>query len=188
MPVRRSSVFADLSGPTTTGSLYIISDPAGSSVYLDSLYLGTTPASLKGLTSGAHTLQLDHYGYYDWKSTVTVPDGGTTTVSGTRSARFPAGTTGSIYVSSSPGGASVTIDGNPAGQTRPTGSLKLGSIPPGKHTLSLTLGGYQTQTVSSTAQINTVSEVSVHLDPVAPAPGERRTRNLVRTSRCKRFP
>lgn len=165
-----SSVFADLSGPTTTGSLYIISDPAGSSIYLDSLYLGTTPASLKGLTSGTHVLQLDHYGYYDWTSTVTVPNGRTATVSGTLSP-LPAGTTGSIYVSSSPGGASVTIDGNPAGQTPSTGSLKLGSIPPGEHTLSLTLGGYQTQTVSSTAQINTVSEVSVHLDPVAPAPG-----------------
>jgi hypothetical protein len=105
------------------------------------VYKGKTPTTLTNLASGTHILQLDHTGYYDWKSTVTVPSGGTNTISGTLNP-LAVSTTGWIYVSSSPGGASVTIDGVDMGQTPASGELKLSSIAVGDHTVVLSLGGY----------------------------------------------
>jgi len=166
----QSSVFASLVPQARTGSLYITSDPAGSSVFLDGLYQGITPLRLGSLTSGTHTLQLDHTGYYDWRSPVTVPAGGTTTITGTMNP-LPASNTGWIYVSSSPGGAAVTIDGNPAGQTPVNGALELSNIPVGVHSVSIELGGYQSYLTTSAVIANTVSEVSIALQPTAPASG-----------------
>ena len=166
----QSAVFATLVPQAGTGSLYITSDPGGSSVFLDGLYEGVTPLRLNSLAAGTHTLQLDHTGYYDWKSPVTVPTGGTTTITGTLNP-LPASNVGWIYISTSPGGAAVTIDGNPAGRTPANGALQLSNIPAGVHSVSIELGGYRSYLTTSTVTANTVSEVSIVLQPIAPASG-----------------
>jgi hypothetical protein len=158
----RSNVFCPLTKLDTSGSLYVMSDPSRSSVYLDAVYKGSTPITLSNLASGTHIVQLDHAGYYDWKSTVEVPNGGTKTVSATLNP-MPTSGTGWIYISSSPGGATVTVDGNIVGQTPVSGSLKLNAVTTGSHTVTLLLGGYQQYSQSVSVLPNTVSEVSAVL-------------------------
>ena len=166
----RSNVYCSLSPMATYGSLYILSDPTNSKVVLDGVYRGTTPLTLNNLASTTHIVELDHAGYYDWKSTVEVPAGGTKTVSGTLNP-IPVSNVGWVYVSSSPGGASVTLDGTNYGQTPSSGSLKLSNIVTGYHTVALTLSGYTPYTTQVNVNANTVSEVSALLKPVSPKPG-----------------
>ncbi|MDD1693160.1 MAG: PEGA domain-containing protein, partial [Methanoregula sp.] len=166
----QSTVYCPLTALNTAGALYVISTPSGSNVYLDSAYKGTTPVTLNNLASGTHILQVDHAGYYDWKSTVEVPAGGTRTVDATLNP-MPSATTGWLYVSSSPGGASVTLDGNAMGETPSSGSLKLNNIAVGTHTVVLTRPGYQQYSTTTTVSANTVTEVSAILQPTTTSSG-----------------
>jgi hypothetical protein len=166
----RSNVYCSLSPVDTSGALYVISDPSNSKVVLDGMYRGTTPITLNNLAAGTHTLELDHAGYYDWRSSVTVPAGGTRTVSGTLNP-VPVSNVGWVYVSSSPGGASVTLDGSSYGQTPSSGSLKLNNIGVGDHTIVLALAGDQAYTTSVSVHANTVSEVNAILTRSGPQPG-----------------
>jgi hypothetical protein len=166
----RSNVYCSLSPMATYGSLYILSDPTNAKVVLDGVYRGNTPITLNNLASTTHIVELDHAGYYDWKSTVDVPAGGTKTVSGTLNP-VPVSNVGWVYVSSSPGGASVTLDGTNYGLTPGSGSLKLNNIGIGYHTVALTLSGYTPYTTQVNVNANTVSEVSALLKPVSPKPG-----------------
>jgi hypothetical protein len=160
----RSSVYCPLTPVNTAGSLYVLSSPSDASVSLDGLYKGKTPITLNNLAAGTHIIQLDYPGYYDWKSSVEVPEGGTRTVSATLNP-MPASSTGWVYVSSSPGGASVTLDGNAVGQTPVSGSLKLNTIAVGDHTVTLELTGSRRYSTRVSVSPNTVSEVSAVLVP-----------------------
>ncbi|MCK9580751.1 MAG: PEGA domain-containing protein [Methanoregula sp.] len=163
----RSTVYCSLNKLDTTGSLYVISTPSNANIYLDAVYKGRTPMTISNIASGTHILEIDTSGYYDWKSTVDVPVGGTKTLSATLNP-MPSSTVGWIYVASSPGGASVTLDGNAVGQTPNSGSLKLNNIASGLHTVSLSLTGYALYTVQTSVSPNTVSEVSAILQHSAP--------------------
>jgi hypothetical protein len=156
-----------LSRLDATGALYIRSDPSNSDVILDGTYKGRSPLTLNNIAAGTHILQLDHAGYYDWKSTVDVPTGETRTLTGTLNP-MPASNAGWIYVSSSPGGASVTLDGGSAGQTPFSGSLKLDAVSAGEHTVAVTLYGYQPFNTTTMVYQNTVTEVSPILQPSVP--------------------
>lgn len=164
----QSTVYCTLSPLDTFGSLYVVSTPSGASIYLDTIYEGRTPMTITHLAAGKHSLELDLTGYYDWRSTVSVPSGGTNTVSATMQP-MPSSTVGWVYVSSSPGGAEVTLDGRAVGQTPAAGSLKLNNIAAGSHTVSLSLAGYAPYTEPVSVSPNTVSEVNAILQPSAPA-------------------
>jgi hypothetical protein len=167
----RSPVYCPLTPTNTAGALYIISSPSDASVSLDGLYKGKTPITLNNLAAGIHIIQLDYADYYDWKSTVEVPDGGTKTVSATLNP-MPASSTGWVYISSSPGGAGVTLDGNSVGQTPVSGSLKLNSITAGDHTVTLQLAGYTSYSTRTSVSPNTVTEVSAVLVPAGTSSGK----------------
>jgi hypothetical protein len=166
----QSDVYCPLSPLVTSGALYVISSPSNSNIYLDAVYKGVTPMTLSNLASGTHILEVDHAGYYDWKSTVEVPAGGTKTVDATLNP-MPSGTTGWLYVSSSPGGASVSLDGTSMGETPSSGSLKLNAIAVGSHTVVLTRPGYQQYSATTTVSANTVTEVSALLQPTSAPTG-----------------
>ena len=167
----RSSVFCALTPMDTAGSLYVISSPADTGVTLDGLYKGKTPITLSNLAADTHILQLDSPGYYDWKSSVEVPAGGTKTISATLNP-MPGSSTRWIYVSSSPGGASVTLDGSSAGQTPASGSLKLNTVSVGDHTVTLALSGYKSYSSRTSVLSNTVTEVSAVLVPEGTSSGK----------------
>jgi PKD repeat protein len=60
-----------------TGSLTIITDPAGAQVSVDGDVKGVSPATIPGLSSGTHTLLLKLEDYYDLSTTVNVSAGQT---------------------------------------------------------------------------------------------------------------
>lgn len=165
----RSDVYCPLTQLVATGSLYVVSNPTNAQVYLDTSYRGRTPLTVNNIATGDHNIELDLSGYYDWKSTVTVPSGGTRTVSATMDP-IPVSNTGWIYISSSPGGATVLLDGSNAGQTPSSGSLKLNGIAAGDHTVKLQMSGYQDYTTGVNVVQSTVSQVSAILVPVGAAP------------------
>jgi hypothetical protein len=166
----QTAVYCTLTPHVTTGSLYVISTPSGSNIYLDAAYKGTTPLTISNIASGTHILEVDHAGYYDWKSTVDVPAGGTRTIDATLNS-MPSSTTGWIYVSSSPGGASVTLDGTIMGQTPSSGSLKLNNVAIGTHAVVLNRPGYQQYSTTTSVSANTVTEVSAILQPTTTPSG-----------------
>lgn len=62
------------------GEIDVSSSPTGANVYLDSVYVGTTPYAITGITPGSHVVKLTKAGYLDWSEIVKVTDGDTTTV------------------------------------------------------------------------------------------------------------
>jgi len=72
-----------ISGCTTTqapgkGTLQFSTSPEGAQIYLDNQYQGTTPSTLSGVATGAHTLEFRYSGYQSWKANITVPTGSST--------------------------------------------------------------------------------------------------------------
>ncbi|MFA5266484.1 MAG: PEGA domain-containing protein [Methanoregula sp.] len=88
-----STVPATLSGGTTTiapsaaaqsaqaapdtGTLSVTTDPTGAIVYVDDVMWGASPATVSGLSSGAHSLRLEHAGYQNMSVPVTITEGKT---------------------------------------------------------------------------------------------------------------
>jgi uncharacterized caspase-like protein len=67
---------------TTTGSIYVTSQPSKALVYLDGKSLGVySPITISKVTAGTHTLRLTKYGYKDYTQSVTVSAGITSPVS-----------------------------------------------------------------------------------------------------------
>jgi hypothetical protein len=160
----QSNVYCTLSRIVSSGALYVTSVPSGSMVYLDGNYRGRTPLSLNNIATGSHIVECDLAGYYDWKSTVSVPVGGTMTVTAPLSP-IPASTAGWIYVTSNPGGAAVFLDGGTAGTTPASGTLNLNAVTAGDHIIMVKLDGYQDYTTSVNVQPAAVSQVDAVLVP-----------------------
>ncbi len=67
--------------PEGTGTLSIISTPAGSSVYLDSVMMGKTPVDLGNINYGNHLVEIKYPGYQTYSAQVTVKDSAPATLS-----------------------------------------------------------------------------------------------------------
>ncbi|MBP1928325.1 hypothetical protein J2741_000872 [Methanolinea mesophila] len=155
-------VYAALTPVQSTGSVYATSSPSGASVYLDDVYMGTTPNTFTSISTGTHTIRISRSGYQTYTGSVTVSSGSTTTVSVT----LPpiSSSVGSLYVTSSPSGASLYIDGTYRGTTPTTA----GSLTPGSHTVRLSLAGYQDFTTTATVYAGQTTTLSANLVQVTP--------------------
>jgi hypothetical protein len=60
-----------------TGTLSVMTNPAGASVWVDEVKWGVSPATIPGIAAGAHTLRLEKAGYQNLSVPVTVTDGKT---------------------------------------------------------------------------------------------------------------
>jgi hypothetical protein len=67
-------------GPEVSGSgtLSVATEPSGAQVFVDNIPRGTTPATIKGLPAGSHTLRFEHTGYQNMTVPVIINSGGTT--------------------------------------------------------------------------------------------------------------
>ena len=124
-----------------TQGINISSNPGGATIILDGLAKGVTPKTLNNIAAGIHVLEIDYPGYTSWKSTVDVPETEIKDISINLTPKT--NPPGWIAVSSSPGNASVTLDGSYVGRTPANSSLNLDTITPGEHTIALELPGYQ---------------------------------------------
>ncbi len=155
-------VYASLTPVQSYGSVYVTSSPSGATATLDDSRTAVTPYTFTSVPVGSHTVRISLPGYETYTGTVSVSSGSTPIVSVT----LPqvAGT-GSLYVTSSPTGAQVYVDGVYRGSS-PT---SVGSLSRGSHTVLLTLSGYQDY--SRTVNINTglTTTLSAAMTRVTPA-------------------
>ncbi|MFZ2413618.1 MAG: PEGA domain-containing protein, partial [Candidatus Cryosericum sp.] len=116
----------------------LTSTPSGAEVYLDGVYLGTTPIRQQEVMAGSHDLNLILSGYMDYSTSVTVLAGATKTVAVTLAKSSVASTAGTLTVNSDPSGARIYLDDEDTGKCTP-GSFTLAL---GVHTVKLIKAGY----------------------------------------------
>ena len=162
-----TTITAALTPVQQYGTVSVRSSPSGASVYLDGDYQGTTPMTISGVIKGGHSIELQKSGYYEWSGSITVYAGQTTTVSQTLN-KIPNPTTGTISVSSTPGGAYIYLDGAYEGVTPLSGgSYIIQNVETGSHTITVKLSGYQDSTVQTNVQGGGIATVTVPLTPIS---------------------
>lgn len=146
--------------PPTTGTLSVSSSPSGAKVYVDGSYYGRTPQKVHGLAAGGHRVEVRLDGYDTWSSTQQVRPGETTSV---RADLHPHVSYGSLYVTSSPSGAKVYLDGKYEGKTPRT----ISGVSEGRHYVELEEAGYQEWTgpVKVVAGQQTYVSASLNAEP-----------------------
>ncbi|MBI4895984.1 MAG: PEGA domain-containing protein [Candidatus Aenigmarchaeota archaeon] len=120
--------------PLPTGTLFVNSTPVtGASVYLDQVYKGLTPLTISGVVQGYHSVNLTKVGYVPYYNTSFY-------VVGNKVNTFTGylALAGSLFVNSTPQGASITVDGIYKGLT----PITVGTISEGNHAVKLTKSGY----------------------------------------------
>ena len=146
-------------GVPTTGSLNITSSPTGATVTVDGTTYGTTPELVSGLSAGSHSVGVSMTGYQTYSGTASVTAGTETPVNVVLTPVSP--TTGSLSITSSPSGATVTVDGTGYGLT----PVVVSGLSPGSHTLELSLTGYQAYSGTATVTAGVQTPVNVVLTP-----------------------
>ncbi len=115
------------------GYLRVITRPKGAAVYIDGQYIQDTPIENYTLPLGVHEVTIVKNGYVTYDKFITVTAGSLNVINVTLQMN------GTLYVVSTPSGASVYINGKYMGKT----PLKL-SLVPGNYTVKIEKSGYQT--------------------------------------------
>jgi hypothetical protein len=144
------TITATLTPSAQSGSIYVTSSPSRATVILDRQQTAVTPYTFSNVPVGTHEVAVQYTGYQTFYTSVNVQAGQTQTVNAFLT---PTTTTGSLSVSSSPGGAAVYVDGLYRGIT----STIVGNLAQGSHSVRISLAGYQdwTGSVSITAGATT---------------------------------
>ncbi|TAJ43451.1 PEGA domain-containing protein [Methanofollis fontis] len=144
--------------PPSTGTLSVTSSPSGAKTYVDGSYYGRTPQVISGLSVGSHSVQVSLDGYTTFTQSAGVSAGGVTNVYAVLS-HEPS--QGSIYVTSSPSGAYVYLDGSYQGTTPKT----ITGVDQGTHVVEIEKAGYQEWSGSVRVYPSQQAHVSVSLTP-----------------------
>ena len=144
-PARRSLPLIRARVSVETGVVRINSTPTGASVSIDGRRRGTTPLSVRDLTSGQHDLVLSKSGYRSYDGIFVIPK-----------------VQGTIVVTTVPSGAEILIDSKLAGVAGDAG-LVVQDVAFGSHILLARLPGYDDEV--KTVQLS--SEQPVVLTTVA---------------------
>lgn len=144
------------------GHFSINSVPVGADVILDGAYLGETPVVTEVSSTGtpSHSISISRYGYETWTTTQGSPEPGETIYITAR--LQPHVETGSIEVTSSPGGAIARLDGGETLQTPATFT----AVPAGRHTIEISMAGYFPYTTTVSVSAGRTSSVGATLSPM----------------------
>jgi hypothetical protein len=146
-------VYVSLSMMASSGTLYVDSVPRGADVKIDNIFRGQTPVRVGNLASGDHTVKLRLSGFQTLTQEVRVTQGQESQISPSLIPNPLDVKTGSVSVSSTPGGASVFLNNDYQGVTQSGGYLDLPDIIPGVYTITLKDPHYEefSQTITVTA-------------------------------------
>jgi serine/threonine-protein kinase len=126
------------------GVAIVRSTPSGALVTIDGHAHGTTPATVRELLLGSHTLQVARPGYVPSSQSFTLtaaqPSRELTVALEAAPDTRSAARTGTIFFDTRPPGASVIVDGRPAGLT----PMRTGAMATGPHAVRIELAGYRT--------------------------------------------
>jgi PEGA domain. len=167
-------IFIPITIPTTPpvgsgkGYYSISSSPSGASVYFDGSYKGLSPVTVTVPTTGTpgHTISLSLSGYQTWSQTYSGNPGEGQTVY-VNAYLTPVQSYGSVSVTSSPSGATATLDGGNSQSTPCT----FNNVVAGSHTVQVNMPGYQTWTGTTTVYNSQNSQVYASLTPHSPGTG-----------------
>jgi len=159
--------------PSMGSNITVITWPAGAAVFINSEYRGVTPIKVGNLSSGSYLVDVSQAGYKNETFTRTLSEGSMVEIGINQFEPLSVGPAptgnGSIAVDSSPGGASVTLDGNPAGTTPSSrAALILNAVPSGNHTITVELAGYPLFTSTVTVIKNKVVQVNADFETRSP--------------------
>ncbi|MEA2053145.1 MAG: PEGA domain-containing protein [Euryarchaeota archaeon] len=165
-----SHVHAIMTMTPTTGSISVSSIPSGVTIVLDGLVdqSVTTPYTFANLSIGAHTLKLALDGYEGWSTIVQVSAGEISNVHPTLTPiPTPPPTKGSIFVNSSPSGATIELDTPDGSFDGPsvTTPYTFTEISPGSSTITLALDGYESWSTNVWVSAGETSRVHATLTP-----------------------
>ena len=156
--------------PLLTGTLDLDSNPTNADIWLDSLYYGTTPQIIGGLSEGTHTLVLRKAGYYDYTEPFNIVAGQISTKNPAMTPYSKSSGYGDIQVQSVPVGAAVYVNNNYQGTTISSAALYVTQLTPGSYPVRITLAGYQPYTVTAVVTAGGVYDIRANLVPVTPGP------------------
>lgn len=145
-------------------TLTVTSTPAGAVIYLDGAPDGETPRTFESIHAGKHSLRLVRIGYEDWTTDIELLANQPLTVDAKLEKRVTP-YTGTLTVQSSPSRADVEIDGALRGQT----PITLTDLPPGVHTVRLSLENYETWESEVQIAEGDPAQITASLTPL-PAP------------------
>ena len=137
------SLYAVLQPIDQTQEILVTSDPSGAKIYLDGVYQGETMESqafpITDVSVGIHSVLLELDGYPDYSTSVSIVAGGNPVEIDADMSETPSRSTGSIYITSAPSGASIYLDDLYEGAKTP---YTLTGVTVGEHTVTLRLKGY----------------------------------------------
>ncbi len=147
-----------------SGDALVTSTPSGAAIVLDNTATGkVTPDTLKNLGLGSHSVKLTLSGYYDSTFTINIAQD-QLTISATSLRRIPAG---DIFISSTPVGATITLDNVLTGKITPD-TLK--NVMAGNHTVKLKHAGYLDSSFSVTVLDSQLIGASIVLRAIPKVP------------------
>jgi formylglycine-generating enzyme required for sulfatase activity len=149
------------------GTLALRSEPAGAQVLINGQFRGQTPLSLALVGERDYLLNLSKAGYESAARSVRVEGGGTTRLSLVLPPEF-----GTVFLTTNPPGATLSVNGQPSGSA--TQRLSLQTVP---QALEITLPGYETYRTTLTPQRGVARRLDVTLKTAGEALRER-TRDL----------
>jgi PEGA domain len=121
----------DVRSAAQTGTVTVVTRPAGAHVTIDGNARGVTPLTIS-LSPGAHTLGVRH-GDEERVVPVTVTAGGDIVRDLEMNRAAPAALFGGVSIATDPSGARVTVDGQPSG----TSPVTLEELAVGEHTIAV---------------------------------------------------
>ena len=145
------------------GTLALRSDPAGAQVLINGQFRGQTPLSLALVGERDYLLTLSKAGYESAARSVRVEGGGTTRLSLVLPPEL-----GTVFLTTNPPGATLSVNGQPAGSA--TQRLSLQTVP---QVLEIALPGYETYKTTLTPQRGVARRLDVTLKTDGEALRER---------------
>lgn len=149
---RLTRVEVALTRTPTTGTLAVLSSPAGASIRVDGVDRGQTPFEGRGFGPGTHLVELRMAGYRDYQVQAIVGANRRTEVFTTLEPLPPPGR---LVITSEPSGADVSLDGVLRGLSPMTLEAS-----PGVHEVRLGADGYQAEKVL--AEVVSGNETPLH--------------------------
>ena len=163
---QQKSIYATLQSIDQTQSILVTSGPSGAKIYLDGVYKGETMSGqafpINDVSPGIHSLVLELDGYPDYRTSVSIVQGGPAVEIDAVMGEDPAQKTGSIYVTSTPSGAMIYLDDVYESSTTP---YTLTGVSPGEHTVTLRLTGYSDGISKVTVNAGQTSTLAIGLAP-----------------------
>jgi hypothetical protein len=153
-----------MEGTSGPGIITVISVPSGGSVWIDGVYRGTAPLTVKGVAPNDHIVQVELQGYDIWKTPVNVKGGSSTTLEA-RLVQIPVSRNGRIVLSGAPEGAEVYLDRVFSGIIPVSARFEIANVAPGSHLIHIQKDGYKPY--SSGVTVKSGEDVAMTVDMTA---------------------